>query len=85
MLNEPLPLLQPWWAEPPCVVEADLAALEPAMAWPEEECARLALGMSWVAAVVWEEGSSVVASPLAVGGCAALQVAPSWPGVAPPP
>lgn len=82
MLNEPLPLFQLWWAEPPCV-EADLAALEPAMASVEEECAQLAVGVSLAAAVAWEEESSVVASPLGAGGCAALQVATSWLGEAP--
>lgn len=83
MFNELLPLFQLWWVELLCA-EADLAALEPAMAWAEEECAWLAVGTSLAAAVVWEEGSSVVASPLGVGGCAALQVATSWPGAAPP-
>lgn len=45
----------------------------------------MAVGTSLAAAAVWEEGSSAVASPLEVGGCAALQAATSWPGVAPPP
>lgn len=75
--SDPLLLLQLWSAEPP-LLEAELEALVPAVAW-EEECAQLEEEASSGVAVGWEEVCTMGASPPGVGGCVALEVAPSFP------
>lgn len=75
--SDPLLLLQLWSAEPP-LLEAELEALVPAVAW-EEECAQSEEEASLGAAVGWEEECTMGASPPGVGGCVAPEVAPSFP------